>query len=184
MEFQKSDVDALCDLHLVTLDRLKISNRSGLSLNEVDTFSYKYGLRYIRICIVGSNPSTASPDNTPFHKGTKSRKTIDSWFENADFNYMLQFKNIVNYKKVDNKPITKSEINNNLTSIKSRFTVLSDVGLIIAVGKDAQLALDKADIYHFKMPHPSGLNRFWNDKTAAETKIKNMLEWIKSHIAK
>ena len=140
-------------------------------------------MKHIDIHIIGSNPSEASPDNTPFHKGTRSRKTIDSWFSNVDYDYKLKFANIVNYKKPGNKPLTTTEIKNNIDIIQKRFR--NKNAFYVAVGKDAQRALDAAGIRHFKMPHPSGLNHFWNDKVAAEARIKEMHVWLKnSHCQK
>jgi hypothetical protein len=40
------------------------------------------------------------------------------------------------------------------------------------------MGLKLLNIDHFEIPHPSGLCRFWNDKTVSEAKIKEMLEWV------
>lgn len=138
----------------------------------------KLGADFIGVVVVGSNPSTASYDNSAFAKGTKSRATIDSWFNDGG-DYFIKYRNIVNYKKIDNKPLTKAEIKNNLPEIKQHFQFECANYKIVALGKTAQEALDMAGIKHFKMWHPSGLCRKWNDKEAGEAKIQEMLEWIK-----
>ena len=102
-----------------TLNKFGIVNLNIDNIVELIDFATKHGA--VDVCIVGSNPSQASVDNTPFHKGTKSRKTIDSWFEKDDGTYYLTFENIVDYKTVDNKPLKKSEIKENLPKIKDRF---------------------------------------------------------------
>lgn len=189
MKFKKCDVHAFGNFMFDTLKLLHVNNKPlfGVAIDEYNKFIVKHGLKHVDICIVGSNPSVSSPDNKPFTKGTRSRKTIDSWFDNyCDFDYHIRFENIVHYKKTDNKRLTKAEINKHLPSISRRFSNREEDGqLIVAVGNDAQWALDEADITHFKMPHPSGLNHFWNDKEAGEAKIKEMMEWLKnSHYQK
>jgi len=181
MEFQKRSQIVFADLFVGTMKRLGVVDKNRpTTVNEVNDYGTKYSKDYISIMFVGSNPSTASPDNSPFHKGTKSRQTIDGWFKGADFNYHCAFANIINYKKQDNKKLTKSEINKNLPKISKRFKNLGRNKLLIAVGNDAQMTLQAAGVEHFKMPHPSGLNRFWNDKEAGEAKIQEMLEWLKT----
>lgn len=142
------------------------------------SLAHKYGADYIPVLIVGSNPSNASHDNSAFAVGTKSRATIDSWFDN-DNDYLMKYVNIVDYKTAGNKPLTRAEIKNNLPDIKNNFQYWVANYNIIAVGKTAQDALDMAEIEHFKMWHPSGLCRKWNDKEASKAKIQEMLEWIK-----
>lgn len=189
MKFKKDDSHAFGNFRFRTLRALNINSKGlfDVDVREYDRFIAEHGMKHVSVCMIGSNPSIASPDNKPFSKGTKSRKTIDGWFDNyCDFDYRLNFANIVNYKKTDNKRLTKSEMNENLVHIVNRFKSASDSGqLLVAVGKDAQWALDKCNLDHFKMPHPSGLNHFWNDKEAGEAKIKEMMEWLKnSHYQK
>jgi hypothetical protein len=175
MLYQKTNELALWDLFGVTLSKFGI--HSHLSFNEQLDFAEKYGADYIDVIVVGSNPSTASFDNSAFAKGTKSRTTIDSWFEDGN-NYRIQYTNVVDYKKVNNKALSKSEIIRNLPKIKQRFAARAKGFKIVALGNTAQEALDLAGVEHYKMWHPSGLCRKWNDKEAGEAKIKEMLEWI------
>jgi len=129
------------------------------------------------LIIVGSNPSSASPDSTPFHPATKSRKFIDKLFKDSD--YQLIYINLVDYKTEGNKPLSNKVIKLELNNIKQKFHEIRDFK-IIAFGKTASYGLNLARIEHFALPHPSGLCRFWNDKSASEAKIMEMFEWIES----
>lgn len=129
-----------------------------------------------KVIVVGSNPSTGSPNNNPFDISTRSRRFIDEMFAGSII--QLSYANLVDYKTPNNKPLSKSEIKLNLENIKLKFKVEPEIK-IIAFGKAASYGLALAGIEHFAMPHPSGLCRFWNDKTASAAKIQEMFTWIK-----
>jgi hypothetical protein len=129
------------------------------------------------IVLVGSNPSVRSPDLSAFHPDTKSRKFIDNIFKSTNFN--IVYLNLVDIKIEGNKPLSKSIISSELENIKLKFQSYSN-SKIISFGKTASEGLALASIEHFAMPHPSGLCRFWNDRSASEAKIKEMIEWIES----
>lgn len=114
-----------------------------------------------QLIIVGSNPSSASPDCSPFHPTTKSRQFIDKLFNGSD--YELTYVNLVDYKTDGNKPLSNKVIKSQLVNIKQKFHGIQD-SKIIALGKTASYGLDLAGIEHFALPHPSGLCRFWNDR--------------------
>lgn len=128
-----------------------------------------------RIVFVGLNPSEESPDNSAFHPITKSGKAVRSWLNNND-GYIVKFVNLTHHKNSSpHKPI------NSKLSMPTIIKFMADRGYrIITCGTVADTILKKNGIKHFAMPHPSGLNRFWNDKVAGEAKIKEMLEWIKN----
>ena len=128
-----------------------------------------------QLTIVGSNPSSASPDCTPFHPATKSRQFIDKLFK--DSGYELTYINLVDYKTDGNKPLSNKIIKLELANIKQKFHGIRDTK-IIALGKTASYGLDLAGLEHFALPHPSGLCRFWNDRAASEARIKEMFEWM------
>lgn len=170
-----------------TLNKLEINKpeidfkKHLIYISDSEVFVREYGTEFDgKVVIVGSNPSRASWSLQAFEKGTKSRSTIDRWFE-GEGKYHVVFMNVANFKKDDNKSLTKAEIQQNLPSISLHFKHMIRHGFkIVAVGKTAQTALDIADIPHFKMWHPSGLCRLWNDKKAGEAKIKEMFEWLKN----
>ena len=129
----------------------------------------------IEIVLVGSNPSQTSPDNSAFHPSTKSRKFIDRIFAGSGYN--MTYMNLIDHKTDNNKPISKSQIRQNLDQIKDKFE-LKTGAKIVALGKTASDGLALAGVAHFALPHPSGLCRFWNDPAAAEVKIREMFIWI------
>ena len=177
---QINDVQAFAPFWLEMLRKMGLRSGHCPTMKDLDEYLQRVS-RVHHVCIVGSNPSQASVDNTPFHEGTKSRKTIDSWFEPDEEVFYLKFMNVVNYKKVDNKALTTKEIKDAVPEIRNRFSELAAGKFkLVTVGKAAHTALTLADVNHFEMPHPSGLCRFWNDPIAAEAKIKEMLEWVKN----
>ena len=56
--------------------------------------------------------------------------------------------------------------------------VTSNYDKVIALGNVASNSLKKLNIDHFKMPHPSGLNRQLNDKEFEKTKIKECYNYL------
>ena len=112
----------------------------------------------IKVICVGSNPSGASPDSSPFHSGTKSRMIVDRWFEGMDAD--ISFINIRDEKTPKNRPLRVSEIRGALPQVREKIAGYTKV---IALGKTADKALNMlGNVDYFEAPHPSGLNRFWN----------------------
>lgn len=146
---------------------------SSFNIDLMDDFSSKY-IKSHKVAFVGLNPSEESPDNSAFHPETRSGKAVRSWLNN-DENYVVKFTNITHHKNSSSdKPINAAL---KMPAIINTF--LEYDYKIITCGTVADTILKKNGIKHFAMPHPSGLNRFWNDKKAGEAKIKEMLEWIK-----
>ena len=50
----------------------------------------------------------------------------------------------------------------------------------VALGNNAAKFLTKHGIPHFKLPHPSGLNRQINDKSFVAKKLLECKKWLKS----
>lgn len=145
-------------------------------VSPVSRFCNKYSRTYV--VIVGSNPSNKSPDDSAFHPSTKSRQTVDKWFEGID-EYDISYINLVDKKTDSNKPLKVTDINENEVKKKLVNITAYKSHKIIACGNMASAGLKKAGIQHFKMPHPSGLNHFWNDKEKAKEKIEEMLSWLR-----
>jgi hypothetical protein len=56
---------------------------------------------------------------------------------------------------------------------------LSKAGFkVVALGKEASRRLSVVDIEHYKMPHPSGLNRILNDKEYVAKKLDDCKNWV------
>jgi len=122
------------------------------------------------IFFVGLNPSKESPDNSAFHPSTKSGKAVREWVK--DLNAFVSFANLSNDKNAP--PKASLELKSmSVIAMMSRSSYK-----IISCGTVADTILKKNGIKHFAMPHPSGLNRFWNDKEKGDAKIKEMLEWV------
>jgi len=144
-------------------------------MRYIDAFS-----KSNRVVIIGTNPSNKSPDNSAFHPATKSRKTIDQWFFHKSTKYDVLYINLIDKKTTSNRELT-ALINANMNLIVCRMKNLAsqlEDYKIVTVGKIPSDILTKNNIKHFSMPHPSGLNRFWNSRCAAEAKIKEMIDWI------
>ena len=144
---------------------------------DIDLFAYakKYS-PYKKIIVIGSNPSFESPDNTAFHPSTKSGKIVRSWFE--DEKIYVVFTNIHNIKgeikdlpklSIDETERDKNSYINNCIFYNYK---------IVACGKYVQDIMKEFGVTHFKVPHPSGCCRFWNDKEAGKAKIEEMIRWI------
>lgn len=126
-----------------------------------------------QIILIGSNPSTKSVNNSPFHPSTKSGQLIRKWFLDLDVN--LNFTNVSNEPTEGNRALRVAEIRAALPHLKQQ---LKCYNIVIAVGDTAAKALKMLEIDYFHMWHPSGLCRKWNDKGAAEQKIAELHDYI------
>lgn len=129
----------------------------------------------MNVIIVGSNPSQRSAETGAFCPSTKSRTTLDSWFKGINVN--LDYDNVVDYVTENNRPLRISEIRGAIPELKQR---LSSYNRIITVGKTAAKALEMTGLDHFQAPHPSGLNRFWNDQEAAADMIERIRDYVRA----
>lgn len=146
-----------------------------ISISQISDFCKKFS--YKKVLIVGSNPSQKSPDLSAFHESTKSRKTIDGWF--GDDGWYVAYDNLVDFQTENNKPLSKAELDANMSWIEENMRQWKRLGYkIVACGKGASRGLKLAKVEHFEMPHPSGLCRFWNNKEKAQAKIEEMKAWI------
>jgi uracil-DNA glycosylase len=127
------------------------------------------------VVIVGSNPSEKSPDNSPFHPSTRSRMTVDAWFSGLDID--IRFENVCDRTCPRNRPMRVSEIKDNLESLMGRISSHGDCK-IVALGRTAEKALSMLSMDHISIPHPSGANRFWNNKSAATEVITKLRTYV------
>ena len=132
------------------------------------------------ILIVGMNPSQLSPDDSALHKNTKCRKKVDSWFENSNTKFHLAYINLSDTKATKLSDIKKN-IKNSWEIKKYDFCYTYEDYEIIALGEVVSDFLSSKDIDHYPMPHPSGLNRFWNDVQAGKTTVENMIKWMEGN---
>lgn len=158
---------------LLTLIKLNIHSFVD-ELTDISEYCERYSKK--GVVLVGSNPSNKSPDCSAFHPDTKSRKFVDQWFDES---WSVAYENLVDFKTENNKQLSKTQIKENLWDIQSKMDRYTVAGYrIVACGKIAAMGLNMAEVKHFEMPHPSGLCRFWNDKEAGDTKVKEMKKWV------
>jgi uracil-DNA glycosylase len=126
----------------------------------------------ITILFVGSNPASASADNSPFHRSTKSSQTLDEWTRGIQG--IKKYANIANEKTDNNRPLKVSEIRANLPRLAIE---VSNADRVVAVGRAAAKALTMLGAKFYELPHPSGRNHLLNNPTYIAQKVKNLLEY-------
>lgn len=125
------------------------------------------------VLFVGSNPSQASKDLTPFDTDTCSGKNLHKWINKASIETAVCC-NIVEKPTPNNRPLTKSEIQDNIPSLREKCSKFTKV---VAVGRTASMALNIAGIDHHQIEHPSGLNRKLNDQEYVEQMIEDLKKY-------
>ena len=158
----------------VTLSELKLLSmaQENVGIYDATMFAEKH-YAMPKVVIVGTNPSRQSDNMLPFDESTKSGTTVRFWFN--DFTYGISYKNLYNGHTIGNKVPKKSDCEDGV----KRIALYASKGYkIVSCGAFVDRMLKDANIKHFPMPHPSGLNRFWNDKVAREAKIAEMHKWI------
>jgi uracil-DNA glycosylase len=105
----------------------------------------------MKILFVGDCPSAKNISVEVAFVGTKSHKILLDWIEKLGCNHY---------------EITNSHNEEQLTKIKN-----SGADKIIALGNLASARLDKLNLSHFKLPHPSGRNRLLNNKQFINEKL-------------
>lgn len=127
----------------------------------------------MKIVFVGSNPSSASIDETAFHKSTRSSEVLSQWV--CTIEGTKEFLNVSSIKTQNNRPLKLSEIKSALPELARRLQEIR-ADRIVALGKVATKALTLLGEHFFEMPHPSGMNRKLNDKVYMQQKIKELVE--------
>ena len=111
-----------------------------------------------KVIIVGQNPSSVEKSGT-FRK-------LDQWTAEWKLNRGYDFMNC------------SDEVGQKYTIDYDSLKVTSKYDKVIALGNVASNSLKKLNIDHFKMPHPSGLNRQLNDKEFEKKKIKECYNYL------
>ena len=125
------------------------------------------------VLIVGLNPSTSSPDTSALHPSTGSRKRVDEWF--LDMSINVAFTNVIDSYTSSNKAPTAKEIKEALPALKYK---VEGHTKIIALGRVAAKALRSISVDFLEVPHPSGLNRFWNDRDQSRIMINRIRAYV------
>lgn len=113
----------------------------------------------MKVLIVGDKPSNLNKDPNIAFIGAKCYSRLLNWI------YKL---NIKNYQLVNS---------NDLELLTSTIEYYKP-NKIIALGNNASKRLIKLNILHYKLPHPSGLNRKLNYKEYIDYCIKRCYNYI------
>ena len=123
-------------------------------------------MRMDPILVVGMNPSGRDVKGK---KGPTISK-LESWMEQLDVPY---FSFINTFDEPGEAKITRVDFN--------RLHRLSkDYGKIIALRGFVSTVLNKIDVGHFKLPHPSPLNRLLNDREFEKQVIRECKLYLKA----
>lgn len=120
----------------------------------------------MNVLFVGQNPSRDNLTKEAFI-GSKSGNTLLAWIRYLNVDKCRLFNASTKLGKV-----TQKNVRRDLKAITQGYDI------VIALGNYASKALTKRNIDHFKLPHPSGLNRKLNDLEY----IKNQLDFCKAFI--
>lgn len=118
------------------------------------------------LIVIGHSPGPGIVSN----RKTSTLNRVRKWI-NEDYTY--EWKNLVNYHA---PTLRMSDV-----SLDENYVKTFDY--VIALGNMASNWLTKRNINHLKVPHPSGLNRMWNNpQTEIDTidSIKKYLHTAKS----
>lgn len=127
----------------------------GLSQN-------KNTLRHINLTIIGHSPGKAgSPDKS------KTIQRVKRWLNQHAF-YEYDWYNLVDY----HAPKLK------LGEVTLEPQKIQQYNKVIALGNLASQWLTKQSIEHLKVPHPSGLNRQWNNPETETITINNIKHYL------
>lgn len=100
----------------------------------------------VKIIFVGTSPGNHPPDKSP------TIKRITKWAEAAGV-VQWTWTNLVEYKAPKLK----------LKEIEGDVLIRVSGYKVIAMGNMVSEYFTNKGIHHLKVPHPSGLNRMWND---------------------
>ena len=117
--------------------------------------------------VVGMNPSNRSTGKKVHKNSTFDR--LEKW---ADVLGVQHFSFINLFDYVKDTPTIKDV---NFETLK----VTKQYDKVIALGGLASTALNKINVSHFKLPHPSPRNRLLNDKNYEKQILKQCKEYLK-----
>lgn len=118
------------------------------------------------ILVIGMNPSTKPTLNG---KPNATFRKLESWMSECGVKH-FSFCNTFD----DTSKPKQSKVDFERLSNLSR-----EYNKIIALGGFVSESLNKIDVAHFKMPHPSPLNRLLNDKLYEKNILNECKEYLK-----
>jgi len=113
-----------------------------------------------KVVLVGDAPNRHNTNaNIPF-VGTRSFSAVVEWLKALKVDYYLCYNSWTVY---------------DINHVKT----LSEVGFkIVALGNTASGRLKSARVNHYKLPHPSGLNRKLNDKQTLKILLADCCDYV------
>lgn len=127
-----------------------------------------------KILFIGSNPSSKAASSEAFGEDTVSGRILRSWIKGIEG--VILFDNIVSQITENNRPLNQNEMAHASASLLERINRI-DPDRLVALGKSAADALKMLKLEHFKMDHPSGMNRKLNDKAYTASKVAALKEY-------
>lgn len=119
------------------------------------------------VIFVGDEPSAKNKDPEVPFVGTKSMKNLLDWM------YILEVD--VNNVLVCNRHQIHKNGEIRVPGLTSSYL---PGDRIIALGNKASKHLNELTFGHFKLPHPSGLNRKLNDEKFIKSELNRCKEWL------
>ena len=116
----------------------------------------------IKIIFVGDKPSKKNFDPDVAFVGTRSYVTLIDWIN------LMGLRNPV-YTINSDTPAKQQSI---------AYARLTREFKFVALGNNASKVLSKLKIPHFKLPHPSGLNRKCNDKEYLSRQLEKCRQYL------
>ena len=113
------------------------------------------------IVFVGDKPSRLNKDPNLAFVGAKCYKRLLKW---------ITFLDAENYKLINS--------HNSDCSLAIQYLNIFPHIKFIALGKVASARLQRLDVVHYKLDHPSGLNRKLNDKQYEFDMLNKCREWL------
>jgi hypothetical protein len=127
------------------------------------------------ILFVASNPSRLNTDPAVAMIGSKSERNFNEWVEYLVPSGQYQVVNVSDVVTENNRALKRSEYN--LLRL-ANYAIHPSVTKVVALGNTAADALDQIGIKYFKLPHPSPLNRFLNNKVQVEAVLEECKKWL------
>ena len=119
----------------------------------------------MKVLVVGMNPG-------PKHKDPEKSKSLRKLYEWMDQVGVERFSFCNTFDEVGAASMSKVDL-------KRMCTLTSGYDKIIALGGFVSTVLNKIEVEHFKLPHPSPLNRLLNDKQFEREIIKQCERYLK-----
>jgi uracil-DNA glycosylase len=124
------------------------------------------------VIFIGSNPSRQNDSTKLPFKGTQSGKRLEEWIEFLEVG-TCGMANVSETITPKNRAIKVSEF-----ELEKLEKALQGFEVVIALGNTASKALNKLEVKHFKLPHPSPRNRVLNNKEFIKRQLKECKKYI------